>query len=84
MKNHLMPFIDKVLLRKRFIIETIFGVMKTDFNLEHSRHRSPINAFVNILACLIPFSIFKYRNGMQTGKRERLFAAPSGSVNKYL
>ena len=56
MKNYLMPFIDKVLLRKRFIIETIFGVMKTDLNLEHSRHRSPINAFVNILACLVAYT----------------------------
>lgn len=56
MKNHLMPFIDKVLLRKRFIIETIFGVMKTDFNLEHSRHRSPTNAFVSILACLVAYT----------------------------
>ena len=56
MKNHLMPFIDKVLLRKRFIIETIFGVMKTDFNLEHSRHRSPINAFVSILACIVAYA----------------------------
>lgn len=56
MKNHLMPFIDKVLLRKRFVIETIFGVMKTDFNLEHSRHRSPINAFVSILACLVAYA----------------------------
>ena len=56
MKNHLMPFVDKALLRKRFIIETIFGILKTDFNLEHSRHRSPINAFTNIMAALVAYS----------------------------
>ena len=56
MKNHLMPYIDKVLLRKRFIIETVFGVLKTDRNLEHSRHRSPTNAFVNIMAALVAYS----------------------------
>ena len=56
MKNHLMPFIDKVLLRKRFIIETIFGVLKTDMNLEHSRHRSPTNAFLSIMAALVAYS----------------------------
>ena len=56
MKNYLMPIVDKACLRKRFIIETIFGVMKTDFNLEHSRHRSTTNAFVNLLACLIAYS----------------------------
>lgn len=56
MKNYLMPYIDKILLKKRFIVETIFGVMKTDFNLEHSRHRSPVNAFVSILACLVAYA----------------------------
>lgn len=56
MKNHLMPFIDKVLLRKRFLIETIFGILKTEFNLEHSRHRSTTNAFVSILACLVAYT----------------------------
>ncbi|MEO0687318.1 MAG: IS982 family transposase [Cyanobacteria bacterium J06649_11] len=56
MRNHLMPYIDKILLRKRFIIETIFGVLKTEMNLEHSRHRSPINAFVTIMAALVAYS----------------------------
>jgi len=56
MKNYLMPYIDKVLLRKRFIIETVFGVLKTDMNLEHSRHRSSTNAFVNIMAALVAYS----------------------------
>jgi hypothetical protein len=40
MKNHLMPMIEKVLLRKRFIIEIIFGTLKTQMNLSHTRHRS--------------------------------------------
>ena len=56
MKNYLMPLIDTIILRKRFLIETVFGVLKTDMQLEHSRHRSPINAFINILACLIAYS----------------------------
>ena len=55
MKNYLMPFIDKMLLRKRFLIETVFGILKTDMNLEHSRHRSPINAFINIMACVAAY-----------------------------
>lgn len=56
MKNHLMPYFDKAMLRKRFIIETIFGVLKTEMNLEHSRHRAPTNAFVSIMAALIAYS----------------------------
>ena len=55
MQNHLMPMIEKVLLRKRFIIETIFGTLKTQMNLSHTRHRSPINSFVNILSCLTAY-----------------------------
>jgi hypothetical protein len=57
MKNYLMPFIDKVLLRKRYLIETVFGILKTDMNLEHSRHRSPINAFINIRACVVAYAM---------------------------
>lgn len=56
MKQYLMPYIDKVLLRKRFIIETTFGLLKTNMALEHSRHRSPINGFVHILATLVAYS----------------------------
>jgi len=56
MKNHLMPYLDKIVLRKRFIIETVFGVLKTDMHLEHSRHRSASNAFVNILAALVAYT----------------------------
>ena len=56
MKQYLMPYIDKVLLRKRFIIETTFGILKTNMNLEHSRHRSANNGFVHILATLVAYS----------------------------
>jgi len=56
MKSHLMPYIDKVLLRKRFIIETVFGILKTDMNLDHTRHRSPLNALMHIMATLLAYS----------------------------
>jgi len=52
MKNYLMPMIDKIMLRKRFLIETIFDVLKIHMSLSHTRHRSPTNACVNILSCL--------------------------------
>ena len=52
MKNYLMQIWDKVLLRKRFVIETLFDKLKSDMGLEHTRHRSPTNAFVHILSCL--------------------------------
>ena len=47
MKNHLVPLMDKLLLRKRFIIETLFHKLKSHMELEHTRHRSPSNALVH-------------------------------------
>lgn len=45
MKNVLMNFFDKMLLRKRGIIETVNGLLKQCLSLEHSRSRS-IEGFV--------------------------------------
>lgn len=56
MKNHLMPLMEKLLLRKRFIVETVFDVLKSETNIQHTRHRSPANALVNILAALVAYS----------------------------
>ena len=57
MKNYLMPMLDKLLLRKRFIIETLFDKLKSHMGLEHTRHRSPINALVHILSCLATYTL---------------------------
>ena len=56
MKNRLMPLQDKLLLRKRFIIETINDQLKNISNIEHSRHRSPTNFMVNLVAGLISYT----------------------------
>ena len=48
-KDPLLPLLDKVLLRKRSIMETLFAKLKSAMGLEHSRHRSPIHAFIPIL-----------------------------------
>jgi hypothetical protein len=50
MKNRLMLMSDNLLLRKRFIIETIHDQLKNQSQIEHPRHRSPINFVVNVLA----------------------------------
>jgi hypothetical protein len=55
MKNQLMPMVDKLLLRKRSIIETVNDQLKNISQIEHTRHRSPINCFINILAGLIAY-----------------------------
>jgi transposase len=55
MKNRLMPLMDKLLLRKRAIIESIVDQLKNISQIEHTRHRSPLNCFINIIAGLIAY-----------------------------
>ncbi len=55
MKNRLMSLFDKLLLRKRAIIESVIDQLKNIYQIEHTRHRSPINAFINMLAGLIAY-----------------------------
>lgn len=55
MKNQLMPLMDKLLLRKRAIIETINDQLKNISQIEHSRHRSFTNFLVNLLAGLVAY-----------------------------
>ena len=45
MKNKLMLMEDKILLRKRSIIETINDHLKNICQIEHSRHRSFTNFY---------------------------------------
>jgi hypothetical protein len=60
MRNHLMLLGDKIMLRKRFVIETVLDILKCEMGLEHSRHRSPVNAMVHALSCLVAYA---YRPG---------------------
>lgn len=55
MKNRLMLLSDKLLLRKRAIIETINDQLKNISQIEHTRHRSPVNFLVNLMAGLIAY-----------------------------
>ncbi|CDK31057.1 IS982 family transposase [Candidatus Babela massiliensis] len=56
MKNKLLSFQDKLLLRKRGIIESVGNILKNTFNLEHTRHRCQINFFANLFSALIAYS----------------------------
>ena len=59
MKNKLMPLYDKILLRKRSVIETINDELKNVAQLVHSRHRSVFNFAMNVLAALTAYSFFE-------------------------
>jgi len=58
MKNKLMPMWDKIMLRKRDIIECINELLKNKANLVHSRHRSIHNFIMNLCSALKAYCFF--------------------------
>ncbi|GAB6009215.1 IS982 family transposase, partial [Dysgonomonas reticulitermitis] len=58
MKNRLMSLYDRIMLRKRSIIETINDELKNICDIEHSRHRSIQNFFMNLIAALGAYCFF--------------------------
>jgi hypothetical protein len=58
MKNKLMPMWEKVMLRKRYIIECINELLKQKANIVHSRHRSVHNCIMNVAAALAAYCFF--------------------------
>ncbi|KJW07583.1 transposase DDE domain protein [Orientia tsutsugamushi str. UT144] len=59
MQTYLLDIDDKLLLNKGSLIESVFNVLKKHMYLEHTRHRSPINFLVHIIASLASYSISK-------------------------
>jgi hypothetical protein len=59
MKNRLMPILDRILLRKRSVIETINDELKNIGDIEHSRHRSVNNFMMNIIAAIGAYCFFE-------------------------
>ena len=47
---------DKILLRKRAIIESVDDELKNICQIEHTRHRSPEGFIVNLMSGLIAYS----------------------------
>jgi hypothetical protein len=58
MKNCMMLLQDKIALRKRSLIETVYDQLKNICQIEHTRHRSFDNFVTNLLSGLIAYSFF--------------------------
>ena len=59
---------DSAVLRKRGIIEAPFHLMKSQFDLEHTRHRSKIGLLTTIFAALTLYALVLvngYKSGIQ-------------------
>ena len=57
MKNKLMLLADKILLRKRAVIESVNDQLKNISQIEHTRHRSVWNFACNVIAGLCAYSL---------------------------
>jgi hypothetical protein len=74
MKDYLMRLSDKLLLRKRAIIESIIDQLKNISQIEHSRHRIPVNFVVHLLAGLLAYCHQDKKPGLHLDERALLAA----------
>jgi len=64
MKNSLMSLYDKILLRKRAVIETVNDELKNICQIDHTRHRSVNNFPANLLAGMIAYNFMPKKPSM--------------------
>ena len=72
MKPKMLPLLDKLMLRKRSIIETINDQLKNISQIEHTRHRSLSGFLVNMLSGLVAYTHQPNRPAIKWAKNETL------------
>jgi len=65
MKNSLMDTKDKIMLRKRALVETVNDELKNICQIEHTRHRSFNNFLVNLISGLIAYQFLPKKPSIQ-------------------
>lgn len=67
-----------LLINKRAVVESVFDILSSICDIEHSRHRKPINACVHILSALIAYQYLDQKPQIffpSIKKQTRLLAA---------
>ena len=72
MKNVLLTLQDKILLNKRGVIESVNNKLQEACQIEHTRHRSPINFLVNVLGALTAYTFIEKKPSIVTKVKSRL------------
>lgn len=75
MKNMLMDFSDKILLRKRAVIESVNDFLKNICQIEHSRHRSQLNFLVNLVSGLVAYSFLPNKPSLHIDRSSSVILA---------
>jgi hypothetical protein len=70
MNNQLVELWEKLMLRKRSLIETVNDQLKNISQIVHSRHRSVKNFMVNLLAGLIAYTFQEKKPSLKLDKNE--------------
>ena len=56
---------DEVLLKKRMLIESVIKILKTQTQLEHTRHRNYANFQVNVISALIAYQLLENKPSLK-------------------
>ena len=72
MKQKLLSTMDRILLRKRVLIETVNDQLKNISQIEHSKHRSPTNFLVNVLGGLAAYVLRPCKPSLELDDFEHL------------
>lgn len=73
MKQKLMSVRDKLLLRKRAIIETVNDQLKNISQIEHTRHRSSQNFLINLLSGIAAYGLQPKKPSLKLDQLENSF-----------
>ena len=85
MKNSLMHLRDKILLRKRSLIETVNDELKNIVQIEHTRHRSIGGLAANLMAAMAAYSFLPKKPSLNIEIIERELLRPnSGFTDKKM
>ena len=67
---------DEVLLKKRMLIESVIRELKTQMQLEHSRHRSFVNFQVNVFSALIAYQLLENKPSLNIHELQEISDLP--------
>jgi hypothetical protein len=70
---------DEVLLKKRMIIESVIRELKTQTQVEHSRHRSFVNFQVNVVSALMAYQLLESKPSLNVSELQQINDSPMPS-----
>ena len=67
---------DEVLLKKRMLIESVINILKTQTELEQTRHRNYVNFRVNVVSALIAYQFLETKPALNFSELQQINDLP--------